>query len=68
MKKNEKKALEECATKPVCEHKDMVIVPTIETAWGIDDRYYIQCFECETVLSKELTREEAEEALQRKYC
>lgn len=58
--KKNNNALEERGTKAVCEHKAIAIVPTNETLWGIDDRYYIQCYDCDTVLSGELTREEAE--------
>lgn len=63
--KKKDKTLDESVTELVCKHKDIAIVPTNETIWGIDDRYYIQCYDCNTVLSEELTRKEAEDFMQK---
>lgn len=42
----------------VCTHKKVIIFPTLDNVWNINDYYILECFTCNEILLKNNTIDE----------
>ena len=42
----------------MCNHKKIVIIPSVENSWGIADTYHIKCLYCNKLLYENITSNE----------
>ena len=49
----------------MCDHKEIVAIPTIETSWGIADRYDIVCPTCCRFFYKDINSNDVEKYIKK---
>jgi len=43
----------------MCEHPNLIIIPTEENSWGIADTYHIKCPTCKQILLENISYSDA---------
>ena len=44
----------------MCEHLNLIIIPTEENSWGIADTYHVKCSDCNKMLFENVPLEDAQ--------
>ena len=47
----------------MCEHHNLIIIPTEENSWGIADTYHVKCCDCKKILFSNLSLDNAQKYL-----